>query len=89
MDSHSSSLSGFWDSFKVLAACSSHDRIPILTAHSRFHLGIINVTVTVEISIICFLPLFERQKVFLGRRYFSYVKATACRTKESLSCPGF
>ena len=44
-DSHSSVLSGLEASFKVLAACCSHDLIPILTAHSRFHLGIINVTV--------------------------------------------
>jgi len=45
IESHSSSLSGFEASFRVLAACDSHERIPILTAHTRFQLGIINVTV--------------------------------------------
>ena len=45
MDSQSSSLSGLDASFSVLAAWVNQDLIPILTAHSRFHLGIINVTV--------------------------------------------
>jgi hypothetical protein len=46
IDSHSSSLPGFIANFKVLAACDSQDPIPILIATPRFHLSIINVTVT-------------------------------------------
>jgi hypothetical protein len=44
IESHSSSRPGLTASFNVLAACVSQDLIPIFTAHSRFHLAIINVT---------------------------------------------
>ncbi len=50
MDSQSSSLSGFDDSFKVFAACDSQSRIPILTAQLGFHLAIINVAVGCRFS---------------------------------------
>ena len=45
MDSHSSSLSGFTDSFSVLPAWVSQDFTPILIAKPRFHHSIINVAV--------------------------------------------
>ena len=69
MDSQSSSLSGFDASFMVLAAWDSHDFIPIVTAHKRFQLAIINVTVEFAFSSIGLCP-YRDCRVFAGRLDF-------------------
>ena len=45
IDSHNSSFPGFVASFSVRAHWVRNDFMPMFTAHSRFHFGIIKVTV--------------------------------------------
>jgi hypothetical protein len=45
IDNQSSSRPGLTANFKVLEACVSQDFIPILIAHPRFHLTIINIAI--------------------------------------------
>ena len=77
IDSHSSSLSGFEASFKVLAACCSHDLNPILTALTRFHLGIINVTVIFK----SFTPVLHHIKHGRQEAKFSLLVALSPQVK--------